>query len=80
MSLDGGIVSRVDKGEFKYGRFTCGKLITSKSLEYYKYNQNDSIEMGWCKSRWRHTANFLRWEKQKKEIALPELNINFPVN
>jgi hypothetical protein len=80
MSLKGGIVSRVDKGEFKYGRFTCWQLITSKRSEYYKYNQNDSIKMGWCKDRWGHTAHFLRWEKQKKEIALPELNINFPVN
>ena len=51
----------VDKGEFKYGRFTCGKLITSKSLEYYRYNQNDSIEMGRCKNRWHHTVHFLRW-------------------
>ncbi|SVE39460.1 uncharacterized protein METZ01_LOCUS492314, partial [marine metagenome] len=73
----------VDKGEFKYGRFTCGKLITSKSLEYYRYNQNEAIkfpELGRCKSRWLQTGHFLRWRKQKKESQLAEINTNFPVN
>ena len=57
----------MDKGEFKDGKFICEQL------------QNDSIEMGWCKSFWLNTYHFLNWEKQKEEITLSELSINFPV-
>ena len=62
-----GYVLRVDKGEFKDGKFICEQL------------QNDSIEMGWCKSFWLNTYHFLNWDKQKEEITLSELSINFPV-